>query len=113
MYLSSPVLDGHLLFGLSAKRKGQFFCLDARTGKLLWTTEGREGEHASALNAGDVLLFLTNDATLIIAKKSAQGFEPITRYQVADSPTWSHPIVLGKQLLIKDASSVALWSLEE
>src|SRR5262249_28155565 len=33
MYMSTPVTDGDYLYGLSAKKKGQFFCLDTRTGK--------------------------------------------------------------------------------
>lgn len=112
MYMNSPVLDGDLLFGLSSQRKGQFFCLDARTGEILWTTEGREGENAAVLSAGPVLFFLTNDAKLIVAKKSAKGFEPVARYTVADSPTWPHPVVLGKQILVKDDANLTLWSLE-
>ena len=112
MYMSSPVLDGDLLFGMSHLRKGQLFCLDARTGETLWATDGREGQNAVVLSAGDVLLFLTSDANLIVAKKSGKGFEPVTRYSVADSPTWSHPVVLGKQILIKDDAALALWSLE-
>jgi hypothetical protein len=31
---------------------------------------------------------------------------------VADSETWAHPVVIGKQILIKDKSTLALWSLE-
>jgi PQQ-like domain len=32
MYISSPVVTGDLLFGLSYLKRGQFFCLDPRTG---------------------------------------------------------------------------------
>jgi outer membrane protein assembly factor BamB len=112
MYMSSPVLDGDLLYGLSQMRKGQYFCLDARTGKVLWTTEGREGGNAAVLHAQKVIFVLTNDADLIVANKSAKGFEPITRYKVADSPTWAQPIILGRQIIIKDASNLTLWSLD-
>src|SRR5262245_53245721 len=43
MYMNSPVLEGDYLFGMSSRRKGQYFCLEAATGKVLWATEGREG----------------------------------------------------------------------
>lgn len=110
LYMNSPVLMGNLLFGLSHLRKGQLFCLDAQTGKVLWTTEGREGDNAAILKAGDTLFVLTSDAALIVTKKSEQKFEALAKYQVADSPTWSHPVITRDGVLIKDTGHVALWS---
>jgi len=112
MYMSSPVIDGDYLYGLSNIRKGQFFCIDARTGESVWMTEGREGMNASVIDARKVLFFLTSEAELIVAAKSAKGFEQIARYSVADSPTYAHPIFSGNKVLIKDASSLAVWAFE-
>lgn len=111
MYMNSPVLIDHLLFGLSHLRKGQFFCLDARTGATLWTTEGRAGENAAILKSGELLFLLTNDGSLVVAQKSEQKLEPVAKYQVTDSPTWSHPVMFGKHILVKDAAHLILWSL--
>jgi outer membrane protein assembly factor BamB len=112
MYMNSPVLDGDHLFGMTNKRKGQLFCADAATGKLLWTTEGREGVNAAILNTKDLLFILTSDASLIIARKSTKGFEQAAKYPVANSATFAHPALIGKQILVKDESSVSLFSLE-
>lgn len=112
MYMSSPVVSGDHLFGLSHKRKGQFFGIDARTGATVWTSGGREGENAGMLAAGNLLFFLTNDAELIVARKSATAFELLKKYTVAQSPTWAHPVVIGNRILIKDATTLALWGLE-
>lgn len=113
MYTASFVLNGDLLYGFSMQRKGQFFCLDPQTGAVLWTSEGRQGESASIVSADEVLFCLTGDAELILIKPSVQGFEPIARYSVADSTTWTYPIILDKRILIKDASYLTFWSLEE
>ncbi len=112
MYMNSPVLEGDHLFGMSSKRKGQYFCLDAATGKVLWATEGRGGFNASILNTKDVLLILNSDANLIVAKKSAKGFEQVAKYSVADSATHAHPVAVGKRILVKDDAAMTLWSLE-
>ena len=112
MYMNSPVLSGHLLFGLSHKRKGQYFCIDARTGETVWTSNGRDGENAAIVAAGEIVLALTNDAELIVMNRTAKGFEPLKKYTMADSPTWAHPVLVGKRVLIKDATTLALWSLE-
>ncbi|HXG66387.1 MAG TPA: PQQ-binding-like beta-propeller repeat protein [Blastocatellia bacterium] len=112
MYMSSPVLDGHYLYGLSHLRKGQYFCLDARTGEALWMTDGREGRNAAVLSAGKEVLFFTDDADLVVAKKSAKGLETVAKYTVADSAVWSHPVLLDKQILVKDSATLTLWAIE-
>ncbi len=48
MYMSTPVESGGYLFGLTHHSRGQFFCLDLRTGKTMWTTKGREGRECGA-----------------------------------------------------------------
>lgn len=112
MYMSSPVLDGDYLYGLSALRKGQYFCLDVRSGATLWTTEGREATNAAFLHTKNFLFLLTDNAELIVAAKSVKGFEALARYTVADSPTWSVPVLLGNQLLTKSEGHMILWSFE-
>jgi outer membrane protein assembly factor BamB len=112
MYMNSPVLEGNHLFGLSSKRKGQYFCLEAATGKAVWTTEGREGFQSAMLNAKDVILILTSEANLIVTRKSPKGFEQLAKYTVADSPTFAHPVLMGKRILVKDDAAVTLWSLD-
>jgi len=46
------VLDGGRLYGLSHRKRGQFFCLDAATGKTAWLSDGRQGENAAMVAAG-------------------------------------------------------------
>ena len=112
MYMNSPILNGDLLFGMSHKNKGQYFCLDARTGKTVWTSDGRQGENAAMVMAGGVMFILNNDADLILSSATAKGPNAIKKYHVADSPTWAHPAVVGNRILVKDASTLALWSVE-
>ncbi|MEK6325469.1 MAG: PQQ-binding-like beta-propeller repeat protein [Acidobacteriota bacterium] len=112
MYMNSPVVSGDYLFGLSHKRKGQFFCLDARTGQTLWSSNGREADNAAVVAAGQLLFLLTDGAELIVARSDPKQFEVLKKYSVADSPTWAHPVVVGNRVLIKDASTLALLTLD-
>lgn len=106
MYMSSPVYGDGLLYGHSSKRKGQFVAVDVKTGTTKWATEGREGEHASVLLTPTHVVFLTNGAELIFAKRGGTGFVAEQKYEVAKSPTWSVPVFLGSDLLVRDASSL-------
>ncbi len=109
-YMNTPVLHGSRLIGFSYRKRGQFFCIDAETGKTLWEGPGRAGENAAILRAGGVLFLLTNEARLIVLKADSAGYEPLREYSVATSPTWAHPALLGNRILIKDQTSLTSLS---
>jgi outer membrane protein assembly factor BamB len=111
MYMSSPVVSGDRLFGFSVRKRGQIFCLNPATGATLWTSEGRQADSAAIVAAGGVLLYLTNDAQLMIVRDSGNGFELVRKYEVAGSPTWAHPVVVGQGILVKDEKTLAFWGL--
>lgn len=106
MYMSSPVFGDGLIYGHSEKRKGQFVALDAKTGQVRWITEGREGEHASVMLTPANLVYLTNNADLIVARRGSAKFEVAKKYDVAESSTWATPVFLGNDLLVRDATGL-------
>ena len=111
MYMSSPVVDGNHIYGYSNKRKGQLFCLDATTGKVTWTTEGRAGQNASLQSAGADLVVLTTEGELFVVKRNPAKYEEVRRYKVADGQTWAQPVLLGKEIIVRDATSIAVLTL--
>ena len=110
MYMSTAVLSGGSVFGLTHRNKGQFFALDPRSGKVLWTTRGREGENAALIAVGELLMATTTEGELVIARRDATRFDPIKRYTIAESPVWAHPVPAGRGVLIKDAEKLAYWT---
>lgn len=113
LYMNSPALLGNVLVGLSVRQKGQFFALDADTGKTLWQSPGRKGENAAILNLnGKAFLMLTNDANLIVQPVSAKGYAPLVQYTVANSPTWAHPVVFGRRILVKDETNITSLAIQ-
>jgi outer membrane protein assembly factor BamB len=109
MYMSSPVESGGYLFGLTHRNRGQFFCIDARTGKTMWTTKGREGENAALIAAEGLVMAMTTEAELAIFRATARQFEILKRYTLADSPVWAHPALVGRGVLVKDLDSLSYW----
>ena len=110
-YMSSPVIAGGAIYGLSDRNSGQYVCVDVASGDTLWMSEGRQAANAAVVRAGDVLLLLNNAAELFILETSRRGFEPLRRYDVAESQTWAHPAIVGDSLFVKDESTLARWSL--
>jgi outer membrane protein assembly factor BamB len=109
MYMSTPVLANGLLFGFSNRNKGQLFCQDPKTGKILWTGPPRQGENAALATNGSLVFALKDDGELIVAKAAAGALEVVRRYQVADSATWAHPLISTEGIYIKDVGGVSLW----
>jgi outer membrane protein assembly factor BamB len=106
MYLSTPVYAEGTIYALSDKRKGMFVAIDAATGALKWSTQGREGNHASILLTPAHVLFLTNGADLVVARRDAAKFVEDRRYDIAQSETWSMPAVLSDGLVVRDATGL-------
>jgi outer membrane protein assembly factor BamB len=112
MFMANPVIVGGTLYGLSQRNSGQFFALDARTGKVLWLGPPREATNAAIAKAGDLLFLLNDDGEMIVARSNPARFEVLRRYTVAESATWAQPAISGKRLFVKDLSSLALWTLD-
>jgi outer membrane protein assembly factor BamB len=109
--LSNSVLVGDALFGLSSKNSGQYFSVDAKTGKTLWSSEPRQAGQAAVVRAGDVVFSLEDDGELLVFRSGGTGFEQVKKYTVADSETWTQPTIIGNRVFVKDVSTLALWTL--
>src|SRR5262249_56902627 len=105
LFMSNPALIGDTLFGLSEKSNGQFFGIDAKTGKTLWLGQPREASNTAVVKAGNLLFMLNDDAELIVTRSSQTGFEPLKRYTVAESATWAQPAISGNPAFAQHVTS--------
>jgi len=112
MYMSTPVLHGELLFGMSHRRSGQLFCASAKTGKIYWTNKGRTAKNAALLVAGNSILVQKTDGEMLVIAASFERMDVKARYRLSHLPTWAHPALVGKSLLVKDKSTLFCYSLE-
>jgi len=109
---NSPVLKNGLIFGLS--QKGNFFCVNARTGKTAWTdSTGGRGGFGSVVDAGPVLLALNAKSQLTAFEPSEKEYTELVSIKVAEKQTYAYPVVSGNRLFIRDQDSVALLSLDQ
>ena len=110
MHMSSPVLHGKWLFGMTDKHKGQVFCLDATTGEVAWRGPDRAAENIALIKAGPVIFLQTDEAELRIIEANPEAYRELVMYKVADSPTWAHPAIVGNAILIKDKTHLTAYS---
>jgi len=109
--MSNSVLDGDVMYGLTSRNMGQYYAVDARGGKTLWSSEPRQGAQAALVRAGNILFSLENDGELVVFRTSRTGLEELRRYKVADAETWAQPAISGNRIFVKDVSTLTLWTL--
>jgi outer membrane protein assembly factor BamB len=108
---SNGVVAADRFFSLSTRNSGQYFSVDAKTGKTIWLSEPRQAGNAAISKAGDLVFSLEDDGELVVIRNSATAFEPVRRYKVAETATWTQPVITGNRILVKDVSSLTLWTL--
>jgi outer membrane protein assembly factor BamB len=86
---STPVLQGEYIF--SAKGWGELVCLEAATGKQIWSTNSltasKNGASINITPRGGRFLLFTDEGNLILAQMSSAGYREISRSHLID-PTW-------------------------
>ena len=105
MNFSSPVAVGEYLYGLGPVRN--LFCLEAKTGKSMWSQEGymttaAEKAHAAFLAMGNNVLLLTDAGELVLFAADPAEFKARGRAQVC-GVNWCNPAYSDGKLFVRDA----------
>jgi hypothetical protein len=111
MYMSTPVLNGTTLYGMTDKQRGSLFALDVTNGTVLWKGEGRLGENASLTDVGSALLVVSTSGELTVQQKGPKELKELAKFKVSDSPVWASPAVAGDKILIKDKTNLMLYQV--
>jgi outer membrane protein assembly factor BamB len=108
-HIAAPVLHEGALYGFDGPvhrktEKGSLRCVDAGTGKTLWSKEDLKG---SLIVSGDRLILLTHDGSLIIANASRDGYQELARHGEFGKRTWAPPLLHRGRLYIRDSDGTA------
>jgi outer membrane protein assembly factor BamB len=106
---NTPVLKDGLLFALSDR--GRLFCLDAATGATQWIGTNRFSHFGAIVDAGPVLVALPEKSGLVFFKPTRDGYQELARHSVSTTPIYAHPVLAGRRVFVRDADSLALWTL--
>jgi len=110
--MSTAVVNGESLFGFSHYNQGQFFCLDIKSGEVLWRGPGRTGDNVMFLSVPGYLVALINDGRLQIIAAGSDRFEQVASYRVAEGDTYAPPVLMPTGFLVKDLTTLTFWSLK-
>jgi len=110
---SSPVAVAGHLYGLGPERN--LFCVDARTGKVLWSkggfaTQSAEKSHLALVAVGDRLLALTETGELVLVAADPAAYRELGRTQACGS-NWCNPAYVDGRLYLRDAKELICLQL--
>jgi outer membrane protein assembly factor BamB len=119
---STALLQGEYLF--TAKGWGELVCLEAATGKQIWSTNSVTGSKNGAsihiTPQGDGVFLFTDEGNLIRAQLSPAGYREISRMHLID-PTWpfgqtkfvyAPPAFANRHVFARSEAEVVCASLE-
>ncbi len=103
---NTPVLKDGFLYGLSDGRK--LFCMNAATGKTAWIDDKLHNDFGSIVDAGSVIIALPQTSNLVVFKPNEKAYTEVALIKVADTPTYSYPVIAGNMIFVKDKDSLAM-----
>ena len=120
---STPVLQGEYIY--SARTGGALVCLEAATGRELWSTNSvttqRNGASINITPQGGGFFLFTDEGNLIRAQLSSAGYREISRSHLID-PTWpfagakfvyAPPAFANRHVFSRSETEVVCASLEK
>jgi len=106
---NTPVLKNRELYGLS--QKGDLFCINAQTGKTLWTAPFGARDFGSVIDTGSVLLAMGPQGELTVFEPGDKEYKKVASYKVGANDLYASPVPGSNGIYIKDQNSVSLWTL--
>ncbi|MGJ8696812.1 MAG: PQQ-binding-like beta-propeller repeat protein [Verrucomicrobiaceae bacterium] len=107
--MSSPVMNGGLIYGFSEFKMGRICCLDPKTGKVLWEGDPRMGKNGQFLSLPGYVLALTDQGLLRVLRGNDEKYEVVRTYRLAEDDTWTAPALVGDVLLSKAGDHLTAW----
>jgi outer membrane protein assembly factor BamB len=118
---STPLLQADHIY--SAKSSGEFVCLDARTGEVVWATDKvtglKQGASIHLAPNGDTVWLFTDEGNLIHARLTPKGYEEISRGHLLEPTSiffgnlmaWVPPSYANRQVFARNDKELVCASL--
>ena len=86
-------------------------CVNLEDGKLKWRGKRYGYGQLVLLPEQDVLLILSEQGELALAKATADQFTEIAHFPGLEGKTWNHPVLVGNVLLVRNDHEMAAFKL--
>jgi outer membrane protein assembly factor BamB len=114
-YFSTPVAVGpahvYVVTGSFFAKTAKMHCVQAKSGKVLWTKGGVGEFHASLTRTADnKLLMLEEAGNLVLLEPNPNKYEEVCRSKICGK-SWAHPAIANGRLYIRDEKELVCVEL--
>ena len=113
------ILIGEHIYGGHGHNRGYPVCVEMATGKVAWGGEGVDMAHggtgSAAVTAADGhLYFRYQNGRMVLIQATPQGYQVKGAFSIPDvhHPSWSHPVVLGGKLYLREQDNLYVYDLK-
>jgi outer membrane protein assembly factor BamB len=108
---TKPDLGALLPGGKKQTMQADLHCVEASTGKILWTHPKVGTYHASLTRTGnDKLLLIEESGQLVLLDPNPKEYRELTRAKICGT-TWAHPAIRDGRLYIRDNNELVCVQL--
>jgi outer membrane protein assembly factor BamB len=105
---NTPILKDGFLYGFSDQKR--IYCINAATGQTAWIDNAVNGDFATIIDCGPVIIGLPSTANLLVMKPDPAAYSELGKYKVSETAIYSYPVVAGNKIYIKDAETLMMYS---
>ena len=96
------------LYGIDGS---MFSCIDLKTGQRKWK-DGRYGKgQALLLTSSELLLIAAENGRVALVRADPTAHNELASFPAIKGKTWTHPVVVGDKLLVRNAQEAACYQL--
>lgn len=106
---ANPVTDGKHIYALH-NLAGVLKCLDAETGKVLWSGE-RYGPGQMLLDKQTLIIVSGDKGAVSLVAADPQAYRELDRLEVFNHKTWNTPALAGDRLFMRNQTEIACLKL--
>ena len=97
--------------------RGQPWCADVMTGKVLWKKDNGAGSGSACVTYGDGrVYFRYQDSTMaLIDADPAKGFNQISTFKIPDNmkQSWAHPVISNSKLYLRGNNKILCYDISD
>lgn len=86
-------------------------CIDLKDGKRMWRGDRYRGFQI-LLEEEDILLILTEKGEVVLVSAVPEKFIELARIQALKAKTWSHPVLTGNTLVVRNHEEMVAYRLD-
>jgi outer membrane protein assembly factor BamB len=106
----TPILKDGFLYAFA--NNGRLFCVNAANGQTGWSDDRAFQNFGSLVDAGSVIIALSSNSNMVVLKPDGQKMDQVMQTKVSDNTIYSHPVVSGNRIYIKDNDSLISYKVE-